>query len=60
MIPSQILLDNLVYDCSELTIPTDRVNEEMLARPEHWNVAFIRRFMVFGPISSHYDFLTSE
>src|SRR5207248_1431051 len=59
MLPSQILLNNLLYDCSELTIPTDRVDEELLARPEHWDVGFIRRFMVFfGPISSLYDFLT--
>jgi Mg2+-importing ATPase len=59
MLPSQILLNNLLYDCSELTIPTDRVDEELLRRPEHWDVGFIRRFMVFfGPISSLYDFLT--
>jgi Mg2+-importing ATPase len=59
MLPSQILLNNLLYDCSELTIPTDRVDDEFLARPEHWDVGFIRRFMVFfGPISSAYDFLT--
>jgi Mg2+-importing ATPase len=59
MLPSQILLNNLLYDCSELTIPTDNVDEELLARPEHWDVGFIRRFMIFfGPISSVYDFLT--
>jgi Mg2+-importing ATPase len=59
MLPSQILLNNLLYDCSELTIPTDRVDEELLRRPEHWDVGFIRRFMVFfGPIGSLYDFLT--
>ena len=59
MLPSQILLNNLLYDCSELTIPTDNVDEELLARPEHWDVGFIRRFMVFfGPISSLYDFVT--
>jgi P-type Mg2+ transporter len=59
MLPSQILLNNLLYDCSELTIPTDRVDEELLARPEHWDVHFIRRFMIFfGPISSAYDFIT--
>jgi P-type Mg2+ transporter len=59
MLPSQILLNNLLYDTSELTIPTDRVDEELLARPEHWDVRFIRRFMTFfGPISSAYDFLT--
>ncbi len=59
MLPSQILLNNMLYDCSELTIPTDRVDEELLARPEHWDLGFIRRFMLFfGPISSAYDFLT--
>ena len=59
MLPSQILLNNLLYDCSELTIPTDDVDEELLARPEHWDIGFIRRFMIFfGPISSLYDFLT--
>ena len=59
MLPSQILLNNMLYDVSELTIPTDEVDEELLARPEHWDVGFIRRFMTFfGPISSIYDFLT--
>ena len=59
MLPSQILLNNMLYDCSELTIPTDTVDEELLARPEHWDIGFIRRFMIFfGPISSVYDFLT--
>jgi Mg2+-importing ATPase len=59
MLPSQILLNNMLYDCSELTIPTDNVDEELLARPEHWDIGFIRRFMIFfGPISSIYDFLT--
>ncbi|HEY5059248.1 MAG TPA: magnesium-translocating P-type ATPase [Gaiellaceae bacterium] len=59
MLPSQILLNNLLYDVSELTIPTDEVDEELLARPSQWDVHFIRRFMAFfGPISSIYDFLT--
>jgi Mg2+-importing ATPase len=59
MLPSQILLNNLLYDTSELTIPTDEVDEELLQRPEHWDIGFIRRFMVFfGPISSVYDFMT--
>ena len=59
MLPSQILLNNMLYDCSELTIPTDEVDEELLARPEHWDISFIRRFMIFfGPISSVYDFAT--
>jgi P-type Mg2+ transporter len=59
MLPGQILLNNLLYDMSELTIPTDRVDEELLVRPEHWDVHFIRRFMLFfGPLSSIYDFAT--
>lgn len=59
MLPSQILLNNLLYDSSQLAIPTDRVDEEQLHAPAHWNVAFIRRFMLtFGPISSLFDFLT--
>jgi Mg2+-importing ATPase len=59
MLPTQILLNNLLYDCSEMTIPTDNVDEEMLHRPSQWDIRFIRRFMsFFGPISSIYDFLT--
>lgn len=59
MLPSQILLNNLLYDTSQLAIPTDRVDEEQLRAPSHWNIDFIRRFMLtFGPISSLFDFLT--
>ncbi|MGV0992155.1 MAG: magnesium-translocating P-type ATPase [Mycobacterium sp.] len=59
MLPSQILLNNLLYDTSQLAIPTDRVDDEQLHAPSHWNIAFIRRFMLtFGPISSLFDFLT--
>ena len=59
MTPTQILLNNLLYDVSEMTIPTDRVDEELLQRPAHWDMRFIRRFMLFfGPISSVFDFLT--
>ena len=59
MLPSQILLNNLLYDSSQLSIPTDRVDDEQLHAPSHWNIAFIRRFMLtFGPISSLFDFLT--
>jgi Mg2+-importing ATPase len=59
MIPSQILLNNLIYDTSQLAIPTDVVDDEQLARPAHWDVSFIRRFMlVFGPLSSIFDFVT--
>ncbi|MGZ6976572.1 MAG: magnesium-translocating P-type ATPase [Acidimicrobiia bacterium] len=59
MLPSQILLNNLLYDTSQMTIPTDRVDEEQLVRPSHWDITFIRRFMIrFGPISSLFDFAT--
>ncbi|WP_368860200.1 cation transporting ATPase C-terminal domain-containing protein, partial [Streptomyces fildesensis] len=59
MLPSQILLNNLLYDTSQLAIPTDHVDEEQLRRPSHWDIGFIRRFMVcFGPISSVFDFAT--
>lgn len=59
MLPSQILLNNLLYDSGQLAIPTDHVDEEQLLRPSHWDIGFIRRFMVcFGPLSSVFDFLT--
>jgi len=59
MLPSQILLNNLLYDASQLAIPTDNVDEEQLRRPSHWDIRFIRRFMLyFGPISSLFDFAT--
>jgi hypothetical protein len=59
MLPSQILLNNLLYDTSQLTIPTDRVDPEQPHAPSHWDIGMIRRFMLFfGPISSLFDFLT--
>ncbi len=59
MLPSQILLNNLLYDTSQMTIPTDNVDEEMLARPSAWDLGFIRSFMIFfGPLSSIFDFAT--
>jgi Mg2+-importing ATPase len=59
MLPTQILLNNLLYDASEMTIPTDNVDDEQLQRPAHWDTGFIRRFMIFfGPISSIFDFAT--
>lgn len=58
MLPLQILLNNLLYDVSELPIPLDRVDDEALARPRHWDMALIRNFMLsIGPISSVFDFL---
>ena len=59
MLPSQILLNNLLYDASQLAIPSDRVDDEQLHAPSHWDIGFIRRFMLtFGPISSLFDFMT--
>ncbi|MBI5001536.1 MAG: magnesium-translocating P-type ATPase [Euryarchaeota archaeon] len=59
MMPTQILLNNLLYDSSELAIPTDEVDAEYIARPRRWDIGFIRKFMlVLGPISSIFDFLT--
>ncbi|MGW4409777.1 magnesium-translocating P-type ATPase [Nonomuraea sp. NPDC004702] len=59
MLPSQILLNNLLYDSSQLAIPTDNVDPEQLRRPSRWDVSSIRRFMLFfGPVSSLFDFAT--
>jgi Mg2+-importing ATPase len=59
MLPIQILLNNLLYDVSEIAIPFDRVDPEVTARPVKWDVTLIERFMlVFGPVSSIFDFLT--
>ncbi len=59
MLPTQILLNNLLYNTGQLVIPTDRVDPEALARPAAWDMKFIRNFMaVFGPVSSIFDFLT--
>ncbi|MEN9739864.1 MAG: hypothetical protein RLZ72_130, partial [Actinomycetota bacterium] len=59
MTPSQVLLQDLMYDSSQLAIPSDRVDAEQLVRPSHWNIGLIRRFMlVFGPISSIFDLAT--
>jgi P-type Mg2+ transporter len=59
MLPGQILLNNLLYDSGQLAIPGDRVDKEQLRAPSHWDIAFIRRFMLlFGPISSLFDFAT--
>src|SRR5919206_5384259 len=59
MLPVQILLNNFLYDLSQLTIPTDNVDASYTARPRHWDMGMIQRFMFgLGPISSLYDFLT--
>ena len=59
MLPIQILLNNLLYDLSETTIPLDRVSDSMVAQPRRWNLDMVRKFMLlFGPISSIFDFAT--
>jgi Mg2+-importing ATPase len=59
LLPVQILLNNLLYAVSELPIPLDEVDPEATAKPEHWDMHFIRNFMlVLGPVSSIFDFLT--
>jgi P-type Mg2+ transporter len=59
MLPHQILLNNFLYDMSQLTIPTDNVDASYTARPRKWDMALIQRFMfALGPISSIFDFLT--
>ena len=59
MLPIQILLNNLLYDLSETTIPLDRVSESMVAQPRQWNLDLVRKFMLlFGPLSSVFDFVT--
>jgi Mg2+-importing ATPase len=59
MLPTQILLNNFLYDMAQVTIPTDNVDRAYVRKPQHWDIGLIRNFMVFiGPISSLYDFLT--
>lgn len=59
MLPTQILLNNFLYDLAQITIPTDRVDEEILRRPHRWDIRIVRNFMIgVGPVSSLFDFLT--
>ena len=59
LLPVQILLNNLIYDVSELALPFDRVDEPELARPARWDMALVRRAMLtLGPVSSLFDFVT--
>ena len=59
MLPIQILLNNLLYDFAQLTLPTDNVDQTYVQRPQRLQTSFIRNFMVsFGPVSSIFDFLT--
>ncbi len=59
MLPTQILLNNFLYDLAQVTIPTDNVDPLYIRKPQRWDITIIRNFMlVIGPISSIYDFLT--
>ncbi len=59
MLPSQILLTNLLTDFPEMTIATDSVDPELVEKPRRWDIKFIRNFMMtFGPVSSIFDFIT--
>jgi Mg2+-importing ATPase len=59
MLPIQILLNNLIYNVSEVAIPFDNVDPEAVVGPVNWDVKLIERFMlVFGPVSSIFDFVT--
>nr|WP_277989504.1 magnesium-translocating P-type ATPase [Corallococcus sp. NCSPR001] len=59
MLPIQILLNNMLYDVSELAIPLDTVDAEQLARPPRWDLRFVRLYMaVFGTLSSLFDAAT--
>jgi Mg2+-importing ATPase len=59
MTATQILLNNLLYDLSEATIPTDNVDAEFIEKPKKLDISYIRRFMIIlGPVSSIFDFLT--
>jgi Mg2+-importing ATPase len=59
MLPMQILLNNLLYDISQITIPADTVDAEDIHHPRRWHMQFLRNFMiVFGSISSIFDFIT--
>ena len=59
MTPIQILLNNLLYDFSQVALPSDHVDPEYLEKPRPWDIAAIRKFMmVFGPVSAVFDFLT--
>ena len=59
MLPVQCLVNNFLYDVSEIPIPMDNVDREFIERPRHWDMSSIRNFMlVVGPVSSLFDFLT--
>lgn len=59
LLPSQILLNNFLYDFSQLTLASDNVDSNFVIKPQKWDIKFIRTFMAaFSPISSLFDFVT--
>lgn len=59
MLPVQVLLNDLLYDVSQLLVASDNVDSHYLTKPKKWDVGFIRKFMTaFGPVSSVFDFVT--
>lgn len=59
MLPIQVLINNLLYDFSQTTIPTDEVDADWLTKPRKWEIVGLERFiLIVGPISSIFDYLT--
>jgi Mg2+-importing ATPase len=59
MLPTQLLLNNFLYDLAQITIPSDHVDPEILRAPHKWDIRIVRNFMLgVGPVSSLFDFLT--
>ena len=59
LMPSQILLTNMLTDFPEMSIASDSVDADMIMKPRRWNISFIRKFMLtFGLVSSIFDYLT--
>lgn len=59
MLPIQLLVQNLLYDVSQISIPWDSMDREFLEQPQKWDAGGISRFMLFiGPISSIFDYVT--
>jgi len=59
MLPIQILLNNFLYDLSQVAIPSDEIDKEYILKSRPWNISYIKKFMIYiGPISSIFDFVT--
>jgi P-type Mg2+ transporter len=59
MAPIQVLTNNLLYDFSQTTIPTDNVDDDYIAAPRRWDIGNITKFVLFlGPVSSIFDYVT--